>query len=87
MNEIASQALVLLRRDIERKGLKKTFQVIHQTGVADEAEVRARYESAGIPARVNAFEHEMGRAFATADLKCISTTSASHPSERANALD
>ncbi len=68
VNEIASQALVLLRRDIERKGLQKKFQVIHQTGAADEAEVKARYEAAGIPARVNAFEHEMGRAFATADL-------------------
>ncbi len=68
VNEIASQALVLLRRDIERKGLKKMFQVIHQTGAADEAEVKARYEAAGIPARVNAFEHEMGRAFATVDV-------------------
>ena len=30
--------------------------------------MKARYEEAGIPARVRAFEHEMGRAFATADL-------------------
>ena len=42
--------------------------MIHQTGAADEAGVKARYEAEGIPARVQAFEHEMGRAFATADL-------------------
>ena len=68
VNELVSQALVLLQRDIEKKSVGRKFQVIHQTGVADESEVKSRYAAAGIPARVQAFEHEMGRAFATADL-------------------
>jgi UDP-N-acetylglucosamine--N-acetylmuramyl-(pentapeptide) pyrophosphoryl-undecaprenol N-acetylglucosamine transferase len=42
--------------------------VIHQTGAADEASVAALYSAKGISARVNAFEREMGRAFATADV-------------------
>ena len=68
VNELASTALVLLKRDIDKKSLGLKFQVIHQTGAADEAEVKAKYAAEGIPARVQAFEHEMGRAFATADL-------------------
>ena len=68
VNELVVQALQLLKREIEKREVNRAFQVIHQTGVADEADVKARYEAAGIPARVQAFEHEMGRAFATADL-------------------
>jgi len=68
VNELAVQALLLLKREIEKREVGCSFQVIHQTGAADEADVKARYEAAGIPARVQAFEHEMGRAFATADL-------------------
>ena len=68
VNELASSAFVLLKRDIEKKSLGLKFQVIHQTGVADEAEIKAKYAAEGISARVQAFEHEMGRAFATADL-------------------
>ena len=68
VNELVSQALVFLKGDIEKKAPGRAFQVIHQTGAADEADVKARYAAAGIPARVQAFEHEMGRAFATADL-------------------
>ena len=68
VNELVTQALVLLKRDIEKKSLELKFQVIHQTGAADEADVKSKYAEAGIPARVQAFEHEMGRAFATADL-------------------
>lgn len=67
VNEIASQAMVLLMRDMAREGSRKLF-VIHQTGAADESEVRRRYDEAGIACRVCAFEHEMNRAFATADL-------------------
>ncbi len=67
VNEIASQAMSLLARDMVREGMQKLF-VIHQTGAADEAEVRSRYEEAGIACRVCAFEQEMNRAFATADL-------------------
>ncbi len=66
VNEIASKALVLLSRGLASRGRK--LYVIHQTGAKDEAEVARAYASAGIPARVNAFEHEMGRAFATADV-------------------
>ena len=68
VNELVSSALVLLRQDIVKKALGLKFQVIHQTGVADEEDVKSTYAAAGIPARVQAFEHEMGRAFATADL-------------------
>ena len=68
VNDLAVQALILLQREIEKQAPGRMFQVIHQTGVADEADVKARYAAAGIPARVQAFEHEMGRAFATADL-------------------
>lgn len=68
VNELASQALALVRNDLEKRGVGRSLYVIHQTGAADEEFVRARYEAAGIPARVCAFEHEMGRAFATADL-------------------
>jgi UDP-N-acetylglucosamine--N-acetylmuramyl-(pentapeptide) pyrophosphoryl-undecaprenol N-acetylglucosamine transferase len=42
--------------------------VIHQTGKRDEAEVTRAYAEAGVMARVNAFEHEMGRALASADV-------------------
>ena len=68
VNELVSQALVFLKRDLEKKSQGRPFQVIHQTGAADEEEVKSRYAEVGIPARVQAFEHEMGRAFATADL-------------------
>lgn len=67
VNELASEALVLLQEDLARKGGRRLF-VIHQTGAADEAFVSTRYADAGIPSRVNAFEREMGRAFASADL-------------------
>ena len=68
VNELAVQAMPLVKADLERRpGSKKLF-VIHQTGAADESEVLRRYTAAGIPARVQAFEREMGRAFATADL-------------------
>lgn len=66
VNEIASKALVLLSRNLASRG--RRLYVIHQTGANDEAEVARAYASAGIPARVKAFEHEMGRAFATADV-------------------
>ena len=68
VNELMSEALVLLKQDLARKEIKTRLLVIHQTGAADEQMVAKRYEEAGITARVNAFEHEMGRAFATADL-------------------
>lgn len=66
VNELASKAVVMLNRDLASLGRK--LYVIHQTGVKDEAMVAQTYASAGVEARVNAFEHEMGRAFATADV-------------------
>ena len=66
VNEIASKALVMLNRDRAARGRK--LYVIHQTGVRDEAEVAQAYAAAGVLARVKAFEHEMGRALATADI-------------------
>ena len=53
---------------LESRGVKKKLFVIHQTGAADESFVKECYAKAGIPARVQAFEREMGRAFASADL-------------------
>lgn len=66
VNEIASKALVMLNRELASRGRK--LYVIHQTGVNDEAAVARAYAAAGMLARVNAFEHEMGRALATADV-------------------
>ena len=68
VNELAVQALTLVKADLARRPGSKRLFVIHQTGAADEAEVLRRYTAAGIAARVQAFEREMGRAFATADL-------------------
>ena len=68
VNELACQALVLVRQEFAKKGDGRKLFVIHQTGAADEAWVREKYAKAGIACRVNAFEREMGRAFATADL-------------------
>ena len=66
VNEIAVRALIDLNRDLASRG--RALHVIHQTGVKDEAMVAEAYSKAGMKARVNAFEHEMGRALATADI-------------------
>jgi UDP-N-acetylglucosamine--N-acetylmuramyl-(pentapeptide) pyrophosphoryl-undecaprenol N-acetylglucosamine transferase len=63
VNELTSQAMCLLKQ----AGVDD-FYVIHQTGAADEARVRAAYEAAGVRAKVCAFVEDMGRAYATADL-------------------
>jgi len=69
VNELTSQALIDLARALARRGEgARTLYVIHQTGFADEGNVMRAYAAAGIPARVQAFEHEMGRAFASADV-------------------
>ena len=69
VNELASQALVLVQREFAKDPSRtRRLFVIHQTGAADESAVMATYADAAIPSRVNAFEREMGRAFATADL-------------------
>ena len=68
VNEIASKACVIVNGELKRKGMKRPFRVIHQTGEKDEERVRQIYLSEGIDARVRAFEREMGGAFATADI-------------------
>lgn len=66
VNEIASKALVLLKKELAK--IDRKLYVIHQTGMKDAEWVKETYATADIPARVNAFEHEMGRAMATADV-------------------
>lgn len=44
------------------------LRIIHQTGAADEAEVRAAYGAGGVAAEVHAFITDMGRVYAAADL-------------------
>ena len=68
VNELAAQALVLVQSGLVKKGTGKKLFVIHQTGAADEEMVRERYAAARLPSRVQAFEREMGQAFATADM-------------------
>lgn len=68
VNELAVQAAERIHRLHARSPFPRPLFVIHQTGAADEAWVRERYEAARIPSRVCAFEPEMGRAFASADL-------------------
>ena len=66
VNELMTAALPLVKAELDKTGRK--LYVIHQTGLKDEGPVMGRYVAAGIQSRVNAFEHEMARAFATADL-------------------
>ncbi|MCI5209264.1 MAG: UDP-N-acetylglucosamine--N-acetylmuramyl-(pentapeptide) pyrophosphoryl-undecaprenol N-acetylglucosamine transferase, partial [Candidatus Electrothrix sp. ATG2] len=47
---------------------KKAVQLIHQTGTADEEEVRAGYAATGITAEVKAFFTDMASRYARADL-------------------
>lgn len=68
VNELMCQAFVQVKAGLESRGIGKKLYVIHQTGVKDEAFVKNCYAEAGIAARVQAFEHEMGRCFASADL-------------------
>ena len=69
VNELVSNALVMLRDELDRRGeAKRPLYVIHQTGEADEGLVIARYAAAGMPSRVHAFEREMADAFASADI-------------------
>lgn len=66
VNELVTAAMPLVKAALDRTGRK--LYVIHQTGLKDEGPVMGRYAAAGISSRVNAFEHEMARAFASADL-------------------
>lgn len=66
VNEIAIKALPILKNELSKRG-RRLF-VIHQTGVKDEPMVAKAYRESGISAQVKAFEHEMGRAIASADI-------------------
>ena len=68
VNELMSQAVVLLKEEFEAAKFGRPLYVIHQTGAADEGAVMARYAAAGVVSRVQAFEREMARAFASADI-------------------
>ena len=68
VNELASSAITLVHDALAKRPFRRSFHVIHQTGAADEAGIFRRYALKGIDARVHAFEREMGRAFATADV-------------------
>ena len=68
VNELMAAALPLVKTALDREGRGRQLYVIHQTGQADEGPTMGRYVAAGIPARVQAFEHEMPRAFASAHL-------------------
>jgi UDP-N-acetylglucosamine--N-acetylmuramyl-(pentapeptide) pyrophosphoryl-undecaprenol N-acetylglucosamine transferase len=62
VNELACEALLRLHH----QGVR--VRAIHQCGPQDEAGLRARYASAGVPVQVHAFLQEMGRAYASAEL-------------------
>lgn len=68
VNELLSAAIVLVHAELAKRGSRRKLHVIHQTGAADERAVMNLYAIKGIDARVHAFEREMGRAFATADV-------------------
>jgi UDP-N-acetylglucosamine--N-acetylmuramyl-(pentapeptide) pyrophosphoryl-undecaprenol N-acetylglucosamine transferase len=61
VNELASEALVALARDLP-------IHVVHQTGARDLEAIRARYAEAGVSAEVHAFIEEMAREYLQADV-------------------
>ena len=64
LNTVCSAALIQWAASRAASPLR----VIHQTGAADEAAIRAAYAAAGIDAQVFAFVGAMGSAFRAADL-------------------
>lgn len=68
VNLLMSEALSMLKREMDRRQDKRLLYVIHQTGAKDEAFVKEAYSKVGIPARVKAFETAMADAFASADV-------------------
>lgn len=59
---------ILIRAAREHAAAFHGWQVIHQCGRAEEPEVRAAYQAAGIRAEVRAFFEQMGHAWRAADL-------------------
>lgn len=66
VNILASEALAVFAKAVA--GGDRPLYVIHQTGAADEGLMIAAYATAGINARVKAFENDMAGAFASADI-------------------
>lgn len=60
-----NRSLVALLKD---RGLPEGWQVLHLTGELDHAEVAEAYRGIRVPATVRAYEHDMGLAYAAADL-------------------
>jgi len=63
VNLLVAEAAELLTGEYGRK-----FKVIHQTGIADEEEVRSRYAQMGLAAEVGAFFQNMAAQYSRADL-------------------
>ena len=71
LNTVVSEAVVGLHRD----GM--AIQVVHLSGRADEAEVRERYQAAGVRASVHGFLGDMPGAYRVADLAVCRSGAAS----------
>ncbi len=71
VNLLLMEAISNLKKELDQRTSPvppRPLYVIHQTGVKDEGLVLAEYAKAGLQYRVNAFEHEMANAFASADV-------------------
>ena len=68
VNCLVSEALVLMKEELEKRGASRPLYVIHQTGMKDEGAVVGTYAKVSMPSRVHAFEREMADAFASADI-------------------
>ena len=68
VNVLLTDALAMLKRELDKRGAQRPLYVIHQTGMADEGLVLAAYAQANLPSRVHAFEQEMANAYASADI-------------------
>ncbi len=55
---------------LSERGLPEGWQVLHLTGDLDYEEVATAYGEMRVPAAVRAYEHDMGLAYAAADLVC-----------------
>lgn len=68
VNLLASEALSLMKAELDSRGASRQLYVIHQTGVDDEGVVMGAYARVALASRVQAFEREMADAFASADI-------------------
>ena len=68
VNLLLMDALSLMKRELDKRGVSRPLYVIHQTGAKDETLVMTEYTKVSLPARVHAFENEMANAFASADI-------------------